>query len=1100
MQSRPDPISTTDLPAMHDASTAPAWAGGRALAHNIVVQGRARFTVLGPGLIRMERSNDGAFEDRRSFFALHRDAPAQNFTAQVGDDGWLRIRAARLELRYREDGRPFHPGNLGIRVFDLQGRRLGDWIPGSSNPGNLGGTLRTLDECEASVDLGQGLLSRDGWFLKEDNSVLLSDDARAWAAPRLPGRQDGYFFGYGRDYVTALGWLMVLSGRIPVPPRWSFGSWYSRYWPYSGDELLSIVDEYREHGFPLDVMVIDMDWHREGWTGYSWNHDLIADPEGLLLRLHQRGLRNTLNLHPHDGVGAHEDAYPQFTRDLGLDPAMGAKVPFDVTDPDFMQAYFRRLLHPLEAQGVDFWWMDWQQGTTTGLEGLDPLAWLNHLHYRDRQRSAKVDPGGPPLRGMNFSRWAGWGDQRHPVQFSGDTHSNWEVLEFLTLFTVTAGNVGAAYWSHDLGGHFGAGGRIDPELYLRWLQLGALSPVMRLHSSRDPLNDRRPWLDGPMVEAAARKAYALRSRLVPYLYSAAHACYQSGVPLLRPLYLEWPAEDEAYRSPGQFLLGPDLLVISPKRPGHGRVKVAQVRAWFPAGEWYHWETHERLEGPLLTTVAVPLDGVALYMRGGAPLCLKDAGTERACDLGGPRVLKLYPGVATQRLHVEDDGETLAYQAGDLRRLHLATRLLSGGAQALTLGPWEGPYRPQGEAPRSWVLELAGVAEVDAPKGVVTRLERSEGLTRVHLRSTAADEVVELVLSWDRGMLAGPAGADLQVLVRRLNLAARQGEPGTVWAAELDALAGAAKDELGRPLEGAASEARVETLRRRAEALLTALAAAGPSAEGAQRVLAGVSLQAFAVNGEGSQVCLELVYLRDQHAAEAQRGPCLVRWRLEGGGWSCHELAPGLEREASWNLDLPVPPTLLAVTRGELELQAVVDGRLLTLRESFSWDGRAVKDWKLAGPLPRDKGRRGPARLVDAGLARTLVGLEGPVKWAPRRFDPVRTARGIRHFYDLGEAFVCPGGAVLALAVLEASKAEPVTLVLYHEGEARAWLNGVALELEGGPRLAVVLRTGPNLLAVEVSGGKHAGRGLSVSVEQDPRLGALDLRSRPATDF
>ena len=1100
MRPRPDAVPATDQTPAHASPPAPAHGGdGRARAHNLVVRGRARFTVLGPGLIRLERSEDGCFEDRRSFFALRRDAPDQAFTVSQGDDGWLRIRSARLELRFRDDGRPFHPGNLGIQVFDPRGDRLADWVPGSPNPGNLGGTLRTLDECEGSADLGQGLLSRDGWFLKEDDSVLLTDDLRDWAAPRLPGRQDWYFFGYGRDYTAALGCLMGLSGRIPVPPLWSFGSWYSRYWPYSADDFLRIADEFRDHGFPLDVMVIDMDWHREGWTGYSWNRGLIPDPEGLLARLRQRGLRSTLNLHPHDGVGAHEDAYPEFARDLGLDAAAGAKIPFDVTDPRFMEAYFRRLLHPLEAQGVDFWWMDWQQGTTTALPGLDPLAWLNHLHYRDRQREGKA-AGAAPLRGMNFSRWAGWGDQRHPVQFSGDTHSNWEVLEFLPAFTSTAGNVGAAYWSHDLGGHFGAGGRIDPELYLRWLQLGALSPVMRLHSSRDPLNDRRPWLDGPAVEAAARKAYALRSRLVPYLYTAAHACHASGLALLRPLYLEWPEEAEAYRSPGQFLLGPDLLVVGPKRPGHGRAKVAQVRAWFPAGDWFHWETHERLEGPLLTTVAVPLDGVALYVRGGAPLCLKDAGTERACDLTGPRVLKLYPGAATRRLHVEDDGETLAYQAGELRRFSLATRPLADGRQALTLGPWQGPYRPQGEAPRPWVLELAGSAEVGAPEGLVTRVERQEGLTRVHLRPTGADEVVDLAVDWGRETRAGAQGSDLQALSLRLGLAARQGEPGEGWAAELDALALAARAELARPLAGPESEARVEALRRRHEALLTALAAAGPSAEAALRVAAGVSLQAFTVNGAGSQVRLELAYLRDQHAAGAQRGPCRVRWRLEGGAWSRHELAPELQREATWCLDLPVPPSLLAVTRGELELEAVVDGRLLTLREAFSWDGRAVKDWKLAGPLLPDPGRRGPASLDDACLGRPMAGLAGPVEWAPRRFDPVRTARGIRHFYDLGEAFVCPRGAVLAMAVLEAGGAGPGTLVLHHDGKARAWFNGEPLGLEGGSRLAVAFRAGANLLAVEVSGGGHAGRGLAVSVELDPQRGPRELRSWPATDF
>ncbi len=300
----------------------------------------------------------------------------------------LLIQTPRLSLRYQADGQPFSAKNLSIPVLQKDGSAAIEWKPGLASKGNLGGSLRTLDEIDGPVPLGEGVLSRDGWYLRDDSkTVLYTDEAEPWVAPRRPGGdRDLYFFGYGHDLQAGLRDFVKIGGAIPLPPKFTLGSWYSRYWPYTSDEFLEIAAEYKRQGFPLDVMVLDMDWHKDGWTGYSWNKQLIPDPQSLLKKLHDQGLRVTMNLHPHDGVAAHEDAYPGFAKAMGLDPAKGERVPFDVTSKAFVANYFDRLLHPLEADGVDFWWMDWQQGSSTAIPGLDPLMWLNHLHFRDRQR------------------------------------------------------------------------------------------------------------------------------------------------------------------------------------------------------------------------------------------------------------------------------------------------------------------------------------------------------------------------------------------------------------------------------------------------------------------------------------------------------------------------------------------------------------------------------------------------------------------------------------------------------------------------------------------------------------------------------------------
>jgi len=664
----------------------------------MVQAGRARFTVLTPSLVRLEYDPTERFEGRPTLFAVRRRLPVPAMTVQR-DGEVLTIQTDRLCVRYAPGPEGLGQDNLSIVVPTPAGEVR--WVPGMRNTGSLGGTLRTLDECSGPAPLGDGVLSRAGWFVLDDSHAPVLTNG--WIAARAadPAAVDWYFFGYGRDYETALRDLLAVAGPVPLPPRFAFGSWYSRYWPYPARDFVKIADQYRAHAFPLDVMVLDMDWHLEGWTGYTWNAKLIPDPTALLKALHARGLRVTLNLHPADGVHPHERAYPAFAEALGRNPSERQPIPFDVTDRNYMREYFRLLHHPLERQGVDFWWIDWQQERRCAVPGLDPLLWLNHLHATDAGRP------GTNRRGLLLSRWAGWGNHRYPLHFSGDTHASWEVLRFQVRFTAAGGNVGATYWSHDLGGHY-ADERTDPELFVRWLQFGAFTAALRVHSTRSAHNDRRPWLDGPPFDEVARRAYALRYRLLPYIYTMARRTYDTGLPLVRPVYLAYPDEERAYRAEGQFLFGDDLLVAPVTQPGTGPQRVADVTVWLPPGTWCHLLTGAVHVGPVELTLSLPLDMMAVFVRAGVPVpmappgCLYSRQTERALHV------RVHAGPAGSARCYHDDGETNAYQGGRYAWTHLEYAPLDGGAHEIHVGPLAGepavvPFR------RDTVLELVGTA-------------------------------------------------------------------------------------------------------------------------------------------------------------------------------------------------------------------------------------------------------------------------------------------------------------------------------------------------------------------------------------------------------
>lgn len=315
-------------------------------------------------------------------------------------------------------------------------------------------------------------------------------------------------------------------------------------------------------------------------------------------------------------------------RACGIDPATKKTVEFDLTDKKFRDAYFDILHHPYEDAGVDFWWIDWQQGTKSAMKGVDPLWLLNHYHFADAGREGRT--------ALILSRYAGVGSHRYPLGFSGDTIVSWKSLKLQPRFTATAANVGYTWWSHDIGGHmFGKG---DGELYLRWLQFGVFSPVNRLHSTKNGLS-KEPWLYGDTVEPIAEDFMRLRHRLLPYLYTANIRTAKFGEPIVAPMYYGYD-EPFAYDAKNQYIFGGELLV-APVVNRAGKDGMSVTKVWFPAGKWTNFFTGEVYEGEKLAFVKSALDEFPVYAKEGAiiPLIAEREGNSVKFDEIEVRVFK-----------------------------------------------------------------------------------------------------------------------------------------------------------------------------------------------------------------------------------------------------------------------------------------------------------------------------------------------------------------------------------------------------------------------------------------------------------------------------
>ena len=674
----------------------------------VVRSGKARFTVLTPEMIRIQYSDRSLFEDRATFAIVNRRLPVPAFTA-VEKDGYLEIKTSALTLKYKIggviDGR--HPSAEVLSIsMTLNGRRV-LWYPGKDDALNLKGTTRTLDGQigdNKRQELENGLLSRAGWSIIDESPLTRRGDGSNtfvfdkqvdgidWVAEPVDKQAiDWYFLGYGHQYKKALGDYIKVAGRQPMPPLYVLGYWYSKYQRYTSDEFMEIVNDVKHFNIPMDVMIFDMDWHTQGWTGWTWDRTAIPDPEGLIDWMHQHGLKVSLNLHPADGVDDDEDFFDDLREDMGLDKQT-KRVPWNLSDGRFYHNMFKHIIRARERQGVDFWWLDWQQNLTSKyVAGLGETFWCNHVFYNDMRLNR------PDRRPLIFHRWGGLGSHRYPIGFSGDSFTTYGTLAWQPYFTATASNVGFGYWGHDLGGHQQTGGN-DPEIYLRWMQFGVFTPIFRTHATNWEGIERRIWKysNFPSLLETVKLRYAL----MPYIYTAARQAYDTGVSLCRPLYYEWPEANNAYLFEDEYMFGDDILVApvvtKPEKDG-----TTARRTWLPEGRWFDVCRNKVVEGNRTFSDRYAMEEIPYFFRAGSVI-VNNPPMMNLSTRPDRLILKVVPGGNGRTLLYEDEGDTEGYKQGAY-----TTTTISHEGNTLTILPREGKFAGMPES-RSYTVEFLAV--------------------------------------------------------------------------------------------------------------------------------------------------------------------------------------------------------------------------------------------------------------------------------------------------------------------------------------------------------------------------------------------------------
>ncbi len=622
-----------------------------------VVKGKYyRFSILSERLIRIEYSKTGTFVDAPTQFALRRNFAKPSFTIKE-DPTYLQISTKYFRLFYMKEepfeGTKFDPmKNLKVQLLGTEKEVEKLWYYGHPEARNYKGASTSID-VKMDGAKTNGLFSLDGFAAFYDHrSKLLEEDGTFVDPPK--DHQDVYLFFYHHDFFDALKDYFYLTGDPALLPRYALGNWWSRDYSYSTENMLDLADKFAYAKIPLSVILFDKDWHirntgneKDLVTGYSFQRELIPNPQELFLKLHEKNIRVGLQVNPKQGIYPHEVYYDLICQYLGIHEKK--IVLFDPLNPKFLDVYMKVLLHPLESMGMDFFWNDYDEANH-----LTELQFLNHYHFYDSARNATK-------RGMLLSRPTTLADHRYGVLYAGKSIVGWKSLRDMLRRMEMASNIGVTWSSYDIGGNHA--GIEESELYIRYIELGVFSPILRFHSSRGPYYKKEPWLWDIKTETIAADYLRLRHRLIPYLYTEAYRYHKEGIPLIQPFYYQnpWVYDDENYRN--QYFFGKELLVA----PILGRKEPVMNRTihkfYIPEGTWYDFRTGKKFPGNKRYVSFFREEDYPVFARSGAIIPLSSDIDQN--NIGNPKDLEIhiFPGKSNHYELYEDDGITSLYREG-----------------------------------------------------------------------------------------------------------------------------------------------------------------------------------------------------------------------------------------------------------------------------------------------------------------------------------------------------------------------------------------------------------------------------------------------------
>ena len=579
---------------------------------------------------------------------------------------------------------------------------------------NLGGTIQRADRMNGRLEhrdynsaspttpkqFPNGLLSERGFtVLKNHKERLVHMDTKAES-------KEFFVFTYGDDYRTALRNFTNINGRIPMLPKWSLGNWFSRYQPLKDNDYKRIVTRFRKEKIPIDVIVPDMNWHKDGWYGTRYDSINFPDMQEFLKWTNDNGIHVGFNHHP--GALIPDDPRSAiFANKTGIDLSQLVKktdslykatkwenikgtAHYGEDNWRHVKPYFDTFLAPIMDLGLDFHWVD---GTPS---------------YENLREYYKATQNYNNKRAIVLTRqgYGSFDHHKYPIGFSADTYISWESLKYNLEISISGANNGV-YWSHDIGGHMTKNGDNTDrsELFARWIQSGAMTPFNRLHATggvtidKNKVHNRKPWEWGAPVLHSARKIMQLKYKLMPYLYTLNRNAFDNGLIMTQGMYIDFPTYAHAYKyATSQYMIGSNILVApitTAAENGEGLKGLGSKNLWIPEGTWYDYFSGDKITGPMETMVRKSIDEMPIFIKEGAIIPLSDYveyTDQKPLDHLTIEFYQASKNMNTSFNLYEDDGETLEYKNNAFRWTKIAYNYSEVKGTTLAIHPSIGFYK------------------------------------------------------------------------------------------------------------------------------------------------------------------------------------------------------------------------------------------------------------------------------------------------------------------------------------------------------------------------------------------------------------------------
>ena len=608
-----------------------------------------RISILSDVLIRFEYSEHGTFNDYPTMFACNRSFSKPKVTFRE-DENIILLTNDIFTIQYTKEksfiGSRFAPEQY-LKVSINGTDKV--WYFNHPEVRNFKGTFYSLDEVKNEPNMDKGLFSLDGFVSFDDSRTPILSENGNLIAPNYKNI-DTYLFIYNKDFGFALRDYFNLTGHAPLIPRYALGNWWFKNEAYNIRDIQNIVNNFKKNDIPFSVLLLgeyERTRNKDSLLSFSLNKIGIPSTEVLSKYLHDNNIYLGCNIKTEGDLSENEEHFSDFSKMYGSTKTL----PINVYDEKFMISFLRTIISPMFISGIDFLWVDDNNKKNALRDYIMNYYLYNNMALNKQKRN------------IVMSRNFGYLPHKFGILYSGKTNVSWKTLRSLPFYNANASNIGVSWLSHDVGGF--EGGTEDSELYMRWVQFGTYSPILRLSSNFGKYYKREPWRWDARTFKVVHDYLRLRHRLIPYLYSEAYKYTSIGSPLVQPLYYRYPETYDEKLYKNEYYFGTELFVcpiVDPKDSVMNRV-VHQI--FLPNGVWYDFKTGKKFPGGRRYVTFYKDEDYPVYARTGAiiPMAILNENNINSTKNPDNLEIHIFPGRSNTYKLYEDDGQTDMYKEG-----------------------------------------------------------------------------------------------------------------------------------------------------------------------------------------------------------------------------------------------------------------------------------------------------------------------------------------------------------------------------------------------------------------------------------------------------